>query len=165
MMAPFQFRDKKSADDFWISGIATKLWGSIEIISKNHTYNILNLPTIVGIVDGKPTGFISYAKEGNSCEIVALYSALEKQGLGTALIDRVKDEAIKNKSRNIWLMTTNDNTKALRFYQKRGFVISAIRTNVIEEQRKVKPIPLLGNDGIPIRDEIELSILLYGQTS
>jgi len=94
-----------------------------------------------------------------------LYSALEKQGLGTALIDRVKDEAIKNKSRNIWLMTTNDNTKALRFYQKRGFVISAIRTNVIEEQRKVKPIPLLGNDGIPIRDEIELSILLYGQTS
>lgn len=55
-------------------------------------------------------------------------------------------------------MTTNDNTHALRFYQKRGFVITAIRVNAMEEQRKKKPIPLTGNDGIPIRDEIELEI-------
>ena len=44
--------------------------------------------------------------------------------------------------------------------QKRGFVISAIRTNVMEAQRKLKPIPLLGNDGIEIRDEIELEMLI-----
>lgn len=58
-------------------------------------------------------------------------------------------------------MTTNDNTEALRFYQKRGFAITTIRINEIEKQRKIKPsMPILGNDGIPIRDEIELKFLL-----
>ena len=99
-----------------------------------------------------------YAKEGTKCEIVALYTEVEKQGIGTKLIDRVKEAAKKDGCKTVWLMTTNDNTQALRFYQKRGFILTALRTNVIEEQRKIKPIPLLGNDGIPIRDEIELEI-------
>lgn len=154
----FDLRDKISTDDAWISERATKLWGSVEIISKEHIYNILNIPTIVGMVDGKPIGFASYIKEGTKCEIVALYSCLEKHGLGTALIEKVKEKAKKDGCSHVWLMTTNDNTKALRFYQKRGFVISAICINCMEEQRKRKPIPLVGNEGIPIRDEIELTI-------
>ena len=156
----FKFRDKTSTDDAWISEVAIKFWGSVEIISKGHVYNILNLPTVIGVVDSKRMGFAAYAKEGNACEIVALFSGLENQGLATALIDWVKEKSKKDGCSSVWLMTTNDNTKALRFYQKRGFVISAIRTNVMDKQRKRKPIPLFGNDGIPIRDEIELEILL-----
>jgi ribosomal protein S18 acetylase RimI-like enzyme len=61
----------------------------------------------------------------------------------------------------LFLVTTNDNTPALRFYQKRGFVLSALRPNAIAENRKVKPeIPLTGQDGIPIRDELELEMHL-----
>lgn len=157
----FQFRQKKSTDDPWIAEIAKRLWGSVRIISKDNTYNILDVPNYVGVLNGKPAGFISYVKEGNACEIVALYCAVEKQGLGTALIERVKQAARNDGCRAVWLMTTNDNTQALRFYQKRGFFITAIRTNVLDEQRRIKPtIPLLGNDGIPIRDEIELEIRL-----
>ena len=160
-MDTFQLRNKTSGDDEWITGVATKLWGSVQIISKAHTYDILNLPGIVGESDGKPVGFITFAVEGDACEIVALYCALEKKGLGTQLIESVKEHAKLAGHHTVWLMTTNDNTVALRFYQKRGFVITAVRVNVMEEQRKVKPtIPLLGNDGIPIRDEIELSIVV-----
>ena len=161
MKSSFRFRKNTTNDDVWITDIATRLWGSTEIISKEHTYNILVLPNFVGELDGKPAGFITYAKEKTDCEIVALYCAVEKQGLGTAFIDLVKEVAQKDGCRRVWIMTTNDNTHALRFYQKRGFFITAIRTNVMEKQRKLKPsIPLLGNDGIPIRDEIELAILL-----
>jgi len=160
MANTFQLRKKISTDDEWIAEIAKKLWGSVEIISKEHVYNILDLPNVVGVLDGKSMGFATYVKEGDGCEIVALYSAVENQGLGSALIEYVKEEAKKDGCSHVWLMTTNDNIHALRFYQKRGFVFTAIRINEMEKQRKLKPIPLLGNDGIPLRDEIELTIYL-----
>jgi hypothetical protein len=61
----------------------------------------------------------------------------------------------------MWLITTNDNMAALRFWQKRGFMLVAVYTNALEQSRKLKPeIPLIGLDGIPLRDEIELELLL-----
>jgi ribosomal protein S18 acetylase RimI-like enzyme len=59
----------------------------------------------------------------------------------------------------------NDNLHALRFYQKRGFVLVALHRNALEASRKLKPeIPLVGIDGIPIRDEIELELVLDDKT-
>jgi len=49
----------------------------------------------------------------------------------------------------------------LRFYQKRGFELVAIHRNALEHSRKLKPeIPLTGKNGVPLRDEIELEMLL-----
>jgi len=49
----------------------------------------------------------------------------------------------------------------LRYYQKNGFHLHALRVNALAESRKLKPeIPAFGNDGIPLRDEIELSMTL-----
>jgi len=46
---------------------------------------------------------------------------------------------------------------ALLLYQKRGFQIKAVVPNALELSRKLKPqISLVGRDGIPLRDEIEL---------
>ena len=159
-MKSFQLREKIDTDDAWITSIADKLWGGAEIISKEHTYDILKIPNVVAESDGKPVGFAAYAIKGQECEIVAVYSAVEKQGIATTLIESVKERAKKEGCTRAWLMTTNDNTQALRFYQKRGFILVALRPNVIEAQRKRKPIPLIGNDGIPIRDEIELETRL-----
>ena len=51
--------------------------------------------------------------------------------------------------------------RALRFYQRVGFRLSALRMDVMAEVRKLKPeIPSHGFDGIPIRDEIELNMEL-----
>ena len=58
----------------------------------------------------------------------------------------------------VWLITTNENINVIRFYQKRGFHISNIYLNAIEEAKKLKPeIPKFA-DGIEIRDEIEFEI-------
>ncbi|MEM6284414.1 MAG: GNAT family N-acetyltransferase, partial [Chloroflexota bacterium] len=60
-----------------------------------------------------------------------------------------------------WLITSNDNTPALRYWQKRGFEIIAVHRDAITEARRLKPeIPLVGMDDIPIRDEIELEMRL-----
>lgn len=157
----FQFRERILEDNAWITQIATQMWGSVEIISKDHTYNLLDLRTLVGVLEDKTIGFITYVIEKNQCEIVAIYCEVTKKGLGTAFINQVKNLAVNAGCTRVWLMTTNDNTEALRFYQKRGFTITAIRINEIDKQRKLKPsIPLLGNDAIPIQDEIELNLSL-----
>lgn len=88
-------------------------------------------------------------------------SLLEKRGIGTALMDAVEREARAAGCRRLWLITTNDNTRALRFYQKLGLSLAALHRDAIAESRKLKPsIALTGEDGIPIRDEIELEKLL-----
>jgi hypothetical protein len=59
------------------------------------------------------------------------------------------------------LVTSNDNINALKFYQKRGFVFKNIYINEMENARKLKPeIPLLGDYGIPIKDEIEFEMII-----
>ena len=60
------------------------------------------------------------------------------RGVGTALLNALL-RAVSRCDR-IWLVTTNDNLEALRFYQRRGFVLSALRPGAVEEARKqLKP--------------------------
>ena len=105
-------------------------------------------------------GLITYRIDREGCEIMTLDSLFPGRGIGGALIEAVKDIAERKGCRRLWLVTTNDNLHALRFYQRKGFTLAALRTNVMEETRKRKPVPLLGFDGIPIRDEIELEMML-----
>jgi hypothetical protein len=71
------------------------------------------------------------------------------------------EEARKRNCWRVFLITTNDNLNALGFYQKRGFELVAIHRGAVNESRKVKPsIPLIGDNNIPLRDEIELELVL-----
>lgn len=55
--------------------------------------------------------------------------------------------ALENGCRVLRLTTTNDNLPALRFYQKRGFVLHRLLPGAVERSREIKPeIPLLGVD-------------------
>ncbi|HZU76006.1 MAG TPA: GNAT family N-acetyltransferase, partial [Dehalococcoidia bacterium] len=79
-------------------------------------------------------------------------------GAGPALLDAAESYARAHGCTRLWLITTNDNTRALRFYQRWGMRIMAVHLAAIEHSRRLKPeIPAIGADGIPIRDEIELA--------
>jgi ribosomal protein S18 acetylase RimI-like enzyme len=66
--------------------------------------------------------------------------------------------------RRLWLITTNDNTPAIRFYQRQGMRVVAVHHNAIVDARRIKPeIPEFGVDGQPICDEIEFEIDLADQ--
>ena len=55
--------------------------------------------------------------------------------------------------------TTNDNVDALRFYQRRGFRLAELRTGAVDRSRQEKPqIPRVGDYGIPLHDEIDLTL-------
>lgn len=149
------------ADRDWVARHVTEHWGT-EIVAVHGTcYHPAELPGCIAEMDGQPVGLITYHIAGDECEIVTLDSLAEGRGIGTALIEVVKAEAIAADCRRLWLITTNDNLRALGFYQKRGFRLVAIYPGAMDAARKLKPeIPLLGNAGIPIRDELELEIML-----
>jgi GNAT superfamily N-acetyltransferase len=106
-------------------------------------------------------GLVTYRIEDDDCEIVTIDSVVEGRGVGTALLEAVTAEARTAGCRRVWLITTNDNLNALRFYQARGFRLVAVHPRAVEESRLLKPeIPELGNFGIAIRDELELELPL-----
>jgi ribosomal protein S18 acetylase RimI-like enzyme len=96
-----------------------------------------------------------------SCEVISIDALEEGRGIGSALLLAVVYAAGSAGCRRVWLITTNDNVNALRFYQKRGFRLVALYPDAVTASRRIKPeIPLVGNDGIPLRDELELEKLL-----
>ncbi len=137
-------------------------WGSEKVVSRGRVHDGATLPGFVAVAESaEPVGLAHYRIEGDSCELVTLDSLSEGQGVGSALIAAVREVALKAGCRRLWLITTNDNLHALGFYQKRGFVLVAVHRDAIAESRRLKPeIPLIGNEGIPLRDEIELEMQL-----
>lgn len=145
----------------WAHELIDREWGAPGIVTRGKLHETARLSGFVAIENNEPTGLITFHVEGNECEIVSLNSLKEKRGVGSALIEAVKLAAKTQGCRRIAVIITNDNADALRFYQKRGFHIRAIYPDALEVSRKLKPaIPQIGIDGIPLRDEIELEVLL-----
>lgn len=149
---PIDPTNRQFIDEFIINH-----WYTLDMIVRGERINL-------GIANGwyakrnqTVVGLITFRIFDGSLEILSLNSTEEKQGIGTALLHKVIDEAISRHCSSIKVITTNDNTSALRLYQKRGFDLIKIYRNSIDQSRPLKPeIPLLGNDGIPLRHEMEL---------
>lgn len=106
---------------------------------------------------GEPLGLATFETRGGECELVTLDSLREGDGVGSALLAAVANAAWRQGCRKLSVVTTNDNVRALGFFQRRGFVLTALRKGAVERSRRLKPeIPELGFDDIPIRDELEL---------
>ena len=104
-------------------------------------------------------GYLLYEFHDGVCEIMVLESVAQNIGVASELTRQVKQTAKSNGVNKIIVQTSNDNTRAFRFYQRRGFTIREIRLGAMDAARMLKPsIPLIGEDGIPLRDEIEFEI-------
>ncbi|OZM56848.1 GNAT family N-acetyltransferase [Lottiidibacillus patelloidae] len=136
----------------------TTHWGSPEMVISSGTYDCSKLEGFAKLNnENEIIGLITFIIKKNSCEIISLDSLEEGKGIGTSLLKQVEQFARGRKCYVIKLVTTNDNLHALKFYQKRGYQLVTIHKNAVVKAREIKPqIPLIGNDGIPIRDEIEL---------
>jgi ribosomal protein S18 acetylase RimI-like enzyme len=150
-----------AADQRWIEEFYLQRWGSNRVVSRGVLYTITELPGFAARVGKKPAGLITYHISCESLEIVTLDSLEPNQGVGSALIGEILKFAKTKNLRRIWLITTNDNTPAMRFYKKIGFNLVKVHKDAVQSSRELKPeIPLVGLDGIPIRHEIELEYLL-----
>jgi ribosomal protein S18 acetylase RimI-like enzyme len=160
-MAGFAIRPLAPADREWVREKSITAWGAEIVVAHGEVLRPAELPGFAAEIAGKIVGLLTYAVRGDECEITTLNAWRVGLGIGATLIEAAKGAALRAGCRRLWLVTTNDNTSGLRFYQKCGFVLCALRVNAIAASRNLKPeIPLTGEAGIPIRDEIELEIWL-----
>jgi len=155
----FELRPIRGSDREQIARFMIERWGAEIVVSRGVVHRPAVLPGFIAFAGETWFGLATYHVDGDACEIVTLNSLKPSRGVGTALITSVKEAAVQAGCKRLWLITTNDNLNALRFYQKRGFELAAVHRNALERSRELKPeIPKTGMDGIPLRDEIELEM-------
>jgi ribosomal protein S18 acetylase RimI-like enzyme len=152
-------RRLESADLGWAEELLDDAFGGRMQARRGEVVDVLELPGLVAERDGEPAGLLTYRADAGGCELAALVVRDRYRGLGTELLDAlVREVGLETR---IWLVTTNDNVDALRFYQRRGFRLAALRPGAVDEARRtLEPeLPETGEHGIPLRDELELELL------
>ena len=141
----------------WAEGLVGGFGGRLQA-RRNEIVDVLDASGFVADHEGTPVGILTYAGRDNGTELLYIEAVTQQRGIGTALVNALTRLV---GDQRIWLVTTNDNLDALCFYQRRGFSIREVRVGAVDRAREtIKPtLPLVGEYGIPLRDEIELQLV------
>ncbi len=153
LIRPVEENDRPTVE--WLT---TQLWGAPEVAVHEGVFHPANLPGFIAERAGRIAGLVTFQVRPGILEIATINALDRYQGIGTRLVQAVLTEAKRLGCHHVTLTTTNDNVAALRFYQRRGFQLAALRPGAVDRTRQLKPeIPRTGDFGIPLRDEIDLS--------
>lgn len=148
-------------DRAWIESFVRERWAADVVIARDTEWRPVELPGFIAELDGQPAGLVTFDPVGapGTLEIVTVDSIIEGRGVGRALIQAVMDLAHRSGYREVRVVTTNDNLRALAFYQRNGFRLRELRPRAVDRTRLRKPsIPKIADNGIPISDELELTL-------
>lgn len=153
-VVPAQGEDRPALEDF------LRGWHSVRVARRGEVLVASDHPAFLARSGTEVVGVATYVIRGADCELLTLHAAERFQGTGTALLSAVHGIALRSGCTRLWVVTTNDNVDALRFYQRRGFRLVGLRAGGVDQSRAaLKPeIPLAGSYGIPLRDELELEL-------
>jgi GNAT superfamily N-acetyltransferase len=158
---PLKIRSALPEDDRWLEELMIREWGGLPLIIRGKKYYPAELDGIIAENESGIAGFLFYEVREKDCEIIVFEVFDKFKGTGTLLLNQLKNIAKQRQCARVYLMTTNDNLDALRFYQKRGFHICGIHVDSVKLSRKIKPtIGMVGDYDIPMRDEIDLEFSL-----
>ncbi|MES0880749.1 GNAT family N-acetyltransferase [Roseibium sp. SCP14] len=152
---PVIIRPTEDKDHAAVHQLLTERWTAPDIMLGGKMYDASRLPGYVAYDGDDLVGLVTLIKTDGEWEILTLDSINRWGGVGSQLLDAVVTEARANNIKRLTVRTSNDNLDAFRFYQRRGFRFERIGQGVIDREREQKPgIPLRGDYGIEIRDEI-----------
>ena len=154
-------RDLVGADQEWKLAMLSDGWGSSQIARLGEMVDAAELPGFVAEHDGERAGLATFAERADGVEVVTIRSLVERKGVGRALMDRLRGYASRADAPRLWLMTTNDNVRAVNFYQRWGMDLVRVVHGGVDVSRALKPsIPSIGLGGVPIRHELEFELRL-----
>lgn len=151
-------RKYREDDRAWAQAFVEDVFGGALQARRGELIDVLALPGFVAEKEGRPVGIVTYQREDGDCELAFIAAFERHRGIGTALLEAVLGSVAG--CDRIWVVTTNDNLEALRFFQRRGFRLAALRPGAVDDSRaRLKPhIGVAGAFGIPLRDELELEL-------
>jgi ribosomal protein S18 acetylase RimI-like enzyme len=154
-----RIRPVNDGDRPTLAWLITELWGSEIVMVHDSSLRPAELPGFIAERSRQIAGLLTYRILGGVLEIVTLNAIQRRAGIGTMLIEASVGSARRFGCHEIRLTTTNDNIDALRFYQRRGFRLAELRPGAVDRARQRKSeIPRFGDYGIPLRDEIDLTL-------
>ena len=154
-------RHNNNLDEEWINKLLIEYWSDTIVVTRGRKHDASSLPSIIAELDGRRMGVLTYCINREECEIISLISLVKRAGVGTKLLRSIEMTALDMKCKRIWLVTTNDNEVAVKFYLKNGYRIKAVHKDAIEKSRILKStIPMYSPDGVPIKDEIEIEKII-----
>ncbi len=153
-------RDASDTDWDWILANTEPLGGP-EVVSGGFLHRLKDHLAIVATDGDALVGYAVYRTSATRWEIIGILSAVQRTGVGSALLDHLETMAKTAGASQIRLSTTNDNFPAMRFCQLRGYKFRQLIPGAFLESKKLKGIPrdqpVIGLYGIEIRDEIILN--------
>lgn len=160
---PIAIRPIEPRDLTWVREELIRNWGGTQISSLGRWYDA---DTLSGFIATRRegverVGLLTHTSpvSGEACEVITLSSRVESAGVGSHLLAAAVHLARVAGCSRVFLTTTNDNLRAIGFYQKRGWRLVAVHVGAMDRAREIMPsIPLIGHHGIALRDELELEI-------
>jgi ribosomal protein S18 acetylase RimI-like enzyme len=153
-------------DRDWLADTMGERWDGL-VVSRGEVLEPARLPALVAVDrGGLRLGALTFrprsgSSDGVETEVVTVDALESRRGVGSLLLDAAAALARRASWRRLWLVTTNDNTAALRFYQRTSWDLVAFHRNALARSRALKPsIPQLGLDSILMRHELELELPL-----
>jgi len=92
-----EYITKTEKDENALSELIKQSWRSDIIVSRGKKYKIEDLEGILTYENKKIIGLGLYYIKNNECEIVLLEALIQKQGIGTKIIEKIKEIAKLNK--------------------------------------------------------------------
>ncbi len=152
-------RELEPSDTPWKLATLEAGWGSTDVARLGELIEACDLAGFVADHRDARAGLATYAVRSDGLEVVTIQALIEGVGVGRALMDGLRDHGLEVGARRLWLTTTNDNVRAFRFYQRWGMDLVSVIRDGVAASRRVKPsIPEFGNEGIPIRHELEFEL-------
>ena len=143
-------RPLADADRGWARAWLTEEWG-LPVVSPSGVYDDpAAMDGFVAEEDGRPVGLLLDRIDEGRCEVVALVVREQRKGHGRALMEAARSAAQDAGCGRVWLITTDENPDALKFYKSLGMSETQRHLNFVETVRRSKP------DSTGYRDAIEL---------
>jgi GNAT superfamily N-acetyltransferase len=152
-------RPLAAADRLAAVALLERSRGGTTVAGHGTLHDAATLPGLVAVRADRIVGLLTYDLSGDALEVVTIDADPPHLGAGSALLAAARNLGVRLGARRLWLVTTNDNLDALRFYQRRGLRIAQVSSGAVDVARQFKPtIPTVGAYGIPMRDELILEL-------
>jgi uncharacterized protein YhfF len=116
----------------WFRDAYAERWGTTVMVSRGVAHDVAALPGLVCERDGERLGVLTFRpRPGGETECVSVDAFSRGSGVVASLTAGVVELGRRERWHRLWLVTTNDDTPALRAYQRSGWELVALHHGVV----------------------------------
>src|SRR6266487_2491335 len=101
----FKIRPATPADNKWLEELMNRDWGGLPLVIRGKKFYPSQLDGIIAENESGIAGFLFYEVRDKDCEIIVFEVFDKLKGVGTIVLNKLKEVAKDKKCQRIYLMT------------------------------------------------------------